>query len=236
MKNCLTRNRRTALAFLYCVLVVLPTALMAETPGSMLNKLAVPDNATLEIVTTDALHNGAPIAMATLTSPDSVDSVLAFYRNLWNDGDEEIPGHIESAYDNQQLISRLRDGMNIVIQLQKNSDEPASGFVSVLALNAPRVTEDHGAFSDLELLSSNRSVDGADTSWIRVYASSSSGSRTHEIYRQRLLADGWHVLADNELEGAWVTQLGRDNTRLEVSFLDSREYASVVVAHQVVSK
>lgn len=236
MTNCFIRNRRTVLASLCCVLAMLPTALIAGTPGSVLNKLAVPDNATLEIVTTDALHNGAPIAMATLTSPESADSVLAFYRNLWNDGDEKLPGHIESAYDNHQLISRLQDGMNIVIQFEKNSDEIASGFVSVLALNAPRVTEDHGAFSDLESLSSNRSVDGADTSWIRVYASPSSGSRTHKIYLKRLTAIGWHVLADNEVEGAWVTQLGRDNMRLEVSFLESREFASVVVAHQVVSK
>ena len=233
-------HRQAMSGCVYCLLALFPAVVMAATPGSVLNRLAVPDNTTLAIVTTDALHNGAPIAMATLTSSESVDSVLAFYQTLWSDGDESLPGYIESAFENQQLISRLRDGVNIVIQLENTGSEGAFGYVSVMALNAPPVSEDHGPFSDMQTLSSNRSVDGVDTSWMRVYASASSVSQTHDNYLQRLKADGWHVLSDNEVQGevqgAWMTQLGRDTSRLEVSFLDSREFASVVVVHEVISK
>jgi len=150
--------------------------------------------------------------------------------------DEQLPGYVESAVNHQQLISRMRDGLNIVLQLESTGENTTTGYVSVLALNTPQVTEDHGVFSDLESLSSHRTVDGADTSWMRVYASRASVNRTRELYLQRLGSNGWHVLADHEVQGVWVTHLSRSTSRLELTFLDSREYASMVVAHRVDSE
>jgi len=71
---------------------------------------------------------------------------------------------------------------------------------------------------------------------MRVYASPASVNRTRELYLQRLGSNGWHVLADHEVQGVWVTHLSRSTSRLELTFLDSREYASMVVAHRVDSE
>lgn len=236
MRKVNTGIRFLVLACVCGLQMVFSAALMAATPGSVLYKLAIPENASLAIVTSDGLYNGAPIAMATLTSSEPVNSVLSFYRKLWNDGDEQLPGYVESAVNHQQLISRMRDGLNIVLQLESTGENTTTGYVSVLALNTPQVTEDHGVFSDLESLSSHRTVDGADTSWMRVYASRASVNRTRELYLQRLGSNGWHVLADHEVQGVWVTHLSRSTSRLELTFLDSREYASMVVAHRVDSE
>lgn len=216
-----------------CLLFVVCTA-NAATPASVLESLAVPDNATLQIVTDNALHNGVPIAIAKLESPEPVESVAEYYRQLWSaPQDNNLPGFIESSLQGQLLISRLRNDLNVVLQLETKGDEGTSGSVSVMAVKSPQKEEKHEVFSDLRILSSHRFVDGVDTSKLRVYASPTSVSQTHDIYRQRLMSEGWQVLSDTDTDTAWVTQLGRDNARLEISFVPSSDFGSVIVAHKL---
>ena len=221
----------------------------ADTPDSVLNTLQVPTGADVQIVTSHSLHNGMPMAIAQLRSTESADSVFGFYRQLWTDpqgdgkgdgkgdgGSDGSPGFVESVLPEWQMISRVHNGYNIVIQLMVESGQSASGFISVMAIDAPLAARDHGEFSDLQLLSKHQSVDGADTSLMRVYASSSSVSQTHRIYLEKLMSKGWQLLSDNELDGSYVMVLSRGQSRLEVSIVPSRDYGSLVVVHKVTSK
>jgi len=211
-------------------------AAIANTPAAMLERLAIPEAAIVQWVTTVSVHNGAPMAIATLQSPKSADSILAFYRHIWMvEENSAIPGYVESSLTDWQLISRLHDGFNIVIQLNTEQQNGASGLISVMRVDKSTIREDHGEFSDLTLLSSHHSVDGADKSDMRVYASSASVSQTHERYRRRLVRKGWQLVSDSEVAGSHVMVLARDQARLEISIVDSPDYGAVLVAHRVSS-
>ena len=112
----------------------------------------------------------------------------------------------------------------------------ARGFISVTRVSHASVPANVGPFSNLQRLSSNKTKDGADSSQLNVYASPTSLQRTHELYIPKLQQGGWQVLADTRVEQGWVTVLARNQSRLELSFLDSSQFASVVVAHEILSK
>lgn len=227
----------TRVAFL-CLAGLLPCATFAaDTPAKVLERLVTPDRTTIEWAATHAVSNGYAVAIATLQSMESIDSVISFYQQHWTqDKNDGPPGFVESVLPGWRMISRLHDGYNIVVQLNTSKQIGTSGLISVMAVGKPAIKEHHGEFSNLALLSSNRSVDGVDTSWMRVYASSVSVSQTHHIYRQRLTGKGWQLLSESDTDDGVVIILARGPERLEVSILRSRDFGSVVVAHQVTSK
>ncbi|MFK7996039.1 MAG: hypothetical protein AB8B87_18015 [Granulosicoccus sp.] len=219
-----------------CVASIPTGFAFADTPSDVLERLAVPKGLLVQTVTSDSVHNGRPLAVATLQATQTVDSVIAFYRRYWasHDGDEQ-PGFVESQLSDWQLISRFHNGINIVIQLKADEQNSTSGFISVMAVDAPSIVDDHGAFSNLISLSSHQSVDGVDISSMRVYAASSSVAQTYRIYREKMVSRGWQVLSGSKVDGSWVMILARDQARLEISIVPSREYGSVLVAHKVTS-
>ncbi|MFK8084142.1 MAG: hypothetical protein AB8B97_27980 [Granulosicoccus sp.] len=220
-----------------CLVCCWPAMLMADNPVAVLDRLPTPAGATVQMVTSDSVHNGMPIAIATFNSAQANDSVISFYRDQWNNNDsDKPPGFVESALPDWQLISRVNQGFNIVVQLHSQAQDGAAGFISVMSINATATAEEHDEFADLKPLSSHRSVDGVDTSLMRVYASPSSVSLTHQRYRKRLVNRGWQIVSDSDIESHRVTVLARDQSRLELSIVASRDYGSVVVAHQVTSQ
>ncbi|MFK7860457.1 MAG: hypothetical protein AB8B64_16680 [Granulosicoccus sp.] len=220
-----------------CLLTCLPYGALASTPAAVLDRLATPEGASVQMVTSGSVHNGTPIAIATFDSTDSIDSILDFYRHYWAASEAHAQvGFVESELPDWLLISQVRDGYNVVVQLNTQELQGASGFISVMAVNARELVEEHGEFSELKTLSSHRSVDGVDTSLMRVYASSLSVAQTHLRYRQKLIRAGWQMLSDDDIDGARVMVLSRKQSRLELSIVESRHYGSVLVAHEVISR
>lgn len=230
-----------------CLWVVLAMCLwdtaVAASPGSMLNDMGVPEGTTLQMVSDNTIVNGRPVGVATLETAASVESVLGFYRARWATqgrwavpGREDVPAFIESQVPGWRMISRLVDDHHVVVQLSTQQGDRTTGLVSIAPLQRGASPVDHGVFSSLDLLSSNLSVDGVDTSSMRVYGSNTSSQRTRDRYRDKLLRLGWQLLADTTVDGGLVTQLGRNNVRLELTFMDSPEFASVVVVHEVTSE
>lgn len=112
----------------------------------------------------------------------------------------------------------------------------ARGFISVARASHSSEPATVGPFSNLQRLSTNQTKDGADSSTLSVYASPASLHRTHELYIPKLQQGGWQVLTDTRVDQGWVTVLTRNQSRLELSFLYSSEFASAVVAHELLSK
>lgn len=208
----------------------------SESPAQLIERIQIPPEATMQIVSTNSVYNSVQSAMATISSTSSVDSVLDFYRSSWGvDAPEDIPAFIESQIPGWSLISKLEGRNNIVVQL--NSSEPGTsvGFISVMAIDQQLPVEPHGVFSDLIPVTSNHSVDGVDVSLMRVYGSNASVFVTHGSLRQRLVEKGWNVMIDTDVEGSRVLILSQGSTRLEVSFVDSSRFASAVVVHRLTS-
>ena len=206
------------------------------SPATVLTSLPTPQGAEVLTISDQSLINGVPAAMATFSSTSSVESVFDFYRTTWPPDEEEgDPGSVESAYSGWRMISRLDDGYNIVVQLH-DGQSAAEGFISVMALGQSVQPRDTGPFSSLEKLSRHQSTDGKDTSIMSVYASPQSVSETHLLYRDRLLEQGWLLMADTKAQSSQVMVFSRDQSRLEVSVVESRDYGSMVVVNEVRSQ
>ena len=247
------------LAALCCL--CLSSATLARSSSDILNDLILPTESSLAIVSDHIVHNGIAMAIGEFSSSLPADEVLSFYRQRWAEGGvsgineiddiEDLPGFMESSMVGWLMISRLQDEHQVLIQLsteQANgssggfsggSSSGSSGFVSIMPLRAspPSLqSQNQGVFSDLSLLSNNASQDGADRSLMQVFSSPSSVSATHVRYRDKLTGQGWRVLMDEAVENGKIMILARDQSRLELSFLASPEYASVLVAHEVESR
>ena len=209
----------------------------AANASDMLKQLPLPRDATLTNVSDHSVHNGIAMTIAAFSATLSVEEVLSFYRQEWSETDKDtLAGFTESSTPGWLLISRLQEKHQVVIQLSTEPMPGASGFVSIMPLDEPLQGQDLGLFSSLVLLSSNISHDGADRSVMRVFASSSTVPVTHTRYRDKLVAQGWRLLMDAIVDDARIMIVTREASRLELSFLSSSEYASVLVAHEVQSK
>ena len=222
--------------FLVLLVCVIAVPVHAQTPASVLENLPVPPNTDVLAISEQSLIDGVPAAMATLTSTTSIESVIDFYRDTWQPNeDEDDPGFVESELTGWRIISRLEDGYNIVVQLRDGQSQ-ASGFVSVMQMAQRVQSRNDGPFANLQNLSRHQSTDGRDTSTVSVYASPSSVSETHTLYREKLLFDGWQIMTDMNMQGTFVMVLSRDQSRLEISVAESTDYGSMVVVNEVVSK
>lgn len=214
----------------------------AITEAEVLANLKLPDGVSLEQVTSKALYNGKTMAIAALYSAKPSATVAHSFKQQWTEPTRKhTPGHIESNIPGWLLISRVVDDFNIVVQLHnvEKGKKPlafASGYVSVSRIKQSSEAVQHGVFSNLQPLLTNQTQDGVDTSTINVYASPTSLHRTHELTIPQLSHAGWQVLADKQLSEGWVTMLSKNTSRLELSFIDSSEFGSVLVAHKVTSK
>ena len=186
------------------------------------------------------------MAIGEFSSSLPADEVLSFYRQRWAEGGvsgiddlQDLPGFMESSMPGWGMISRLQDEHQVLIQLSTEQTNGSSGFVSIMPLHAspPSLqSQNQGVFAGLSLLSNNASQDGADRSLMQVFSSPSSVYATHVRYRDKLTGQGWRVLMDEAIDNGKVMILSRDQSRLELSFLASPEYASVLVAHEVESR
>ena len=238
------QRRTQILATVVCL--SLSTATWATSSSDILNELSLPTESSLAIVSNHIVHNGIAMAIGEFTSSLPADEVLSFYRQRWAEGglsgiDElgDLPGFMESSMPGWVMISRLQDEHQVLVQLSTEQTKGSSGFVSIMPLRAspPSLqSQNQGVFSGLSLLSNDASQDGADRSLMQVFSSPSSVSATHLRYRDKLTGQGWHVLMDEAVDNGKVMILSRNQSRLELSFLASPEYASVLVAHEVESR
>ena len=221
-----------------------PISAQAQNLANVLAKVPLPGKATLNTVSDNVVHNGAVMAVAAFSASLSNEQVLSFYRSQWAGSgsgsnaaaDDAMPGFLENAYPGWQMISRLQDNTLVLVQLSTESHGMSTGFISVSRVEAPSVPIKTKVFNDLKLLSSNVTQDGVDVSDVRVYASQQSVSQTHKRYRQRLVNDGWSLVSDTQVEHEWVAVFSRGTKRLEISFVESREVASVMVVNEMKSQ
>jgi len=99
------------------LLLISATMVFSVASARQPAQIATPSNAELAWVSDNVNQNGMQLSIQTFNSPDSVSSVLSFYRSKWaKPGD--IPGFVENEMGEWQVISQLRDDYNIVLQIK----------------------------------------------------------------------------------------------------------------------
>lgn len=118
--------------FIWISLALLfPVTLAANS----INEIPLPDRTEASWVAGDNLHNGYPLYVKQLSSDLSVDTVMAFYRKLWETPESDVPGYQENESHGWLMISRLLGNHQWVVQVKpKRVGIGSEGYLSKMSI------------------------------------------------------------------------------------------------------
>lgn len=158
----------------------------------------LPESASVVIVGEDISINGLPTKIWELSSTQSPEEILSYYRREWKtpivpDG----PGFIEEEAGGWQVISRSEKPYLYTVQLVESSMGSSKGF---LAVSKPMElvgyqADDFAKPAGSEILSDVVSDDAGKRGRVIQFKNSQSIEANYNFYRNRYLADGWEELS-----------------------------------------
>lgn len=185
-----------------------------------LSDIRVPANTETSWVGRGIEHNGVTMDVKLLSSSESSDQLLTFYKNMWeSDGGEGVDYTIGEAGD-FKLISKIMDNHNIVIQLRDNSSGHAEGYLSAIKLSSignAVSDDDFPALSNTTLVSKTVSDDTGKKAVTRVLINNYSVVSNAEFYRSRFESDGWAKSYANAETRSFLAFYSRNNKTMELA-------------------
>ncbi|MBX2878388.1 MAG: hypothetical protein KTR32_00570, partial [Granulosicoccus sp.] len=177
----------------------------------------LPHNASLKVVTANANHNGVDISIAILQAESPLSETIEFYRTIWQEPvAPEMPGYIETQARGWIYLSRLSDGISLVVQFDSGLTEETFAYVSLLPVSEPVNFPEDPDFKGFRRLSSTMSRDGLLVSVFAVYASHTSVEVTIDRSLRHLTNRGWSLISENKQSGSRSVVFARSRARLEV--------------------
>jgi hypothetical protein len=135
---------------------------------------------------------------------------------------------------NWLLISRFRDDVNTVIQLNVSETSRSSGFLSVMVVNSPTqqtpAIQNQGATREL---SRTNSEDDSSSSTLTVLQSNESMSTfIHSLLQLRMDA-GWQLSFQKQYTGSQVVLMNRQSQRVEMVISEVSPGTIIAVMNEV---
>jgi len=192
------------------------------------------ENAKTAWISNEINQSGMVLSIRTFKSPDSVESVLSFYRKAWfKEG--EVPGFIENNMADWKLISQKHEKENVVLQLKPTAEGGSTGFLSIAQLNErdQTIAIDFPLPDSTEEFSSTYlEEDGAEVHTMTFITKQTVGT-TKSFYEDRLDRKGWALARSSEMNGSQVILFNRRNDRLELVIQKLNEEDTVIFVNRV---
>ena len=219
-----------------CALVI--GLLLVATAGrasELLTNVPLPAGAVLAVVGIDVVHNGHRVSMATFDAPQSIETTVAFYQNVWqNPADAAVPGVLVSETPEWLLLSRFVDGYNTVVQLRRAQANRSSGFVSIMPLNNTQARSVVTLDKEMVLLSDTKSNDEFSSSRLTVHSSALSvGAVTDRLIRNRK-NNRWSLTSRQAHGQSHIVLMSAKARQLELIVSPSDSGGTLVVSNEVV--
>lgn len=192
LRACGRRALRTLLIWTIPTLICTPAS-AAEWPD-----FPWPDSASVVIVGENVNINGLPAKIWELSSAQTPEEVLNYYRQEWKKpAVPGGPGFIEKEAGGWQVISRSEEPYLYTVQVTESSMGSSKGF---LAVSRPMElvgyqAEDFAKPAGSEVLSDVVSDDAGKRGRVVQFKNSQSIQANYNFYRNRYLADGWAELS-----------------------------------------
>lgn len=227
-----TTSILSTLAFLLCLL---PSTSLLASSIERFKRVAIPSGTTLGLVSADSIQNGTSTSIATYRSTLSLNDTLAFYKDAWpNEPDSQLPGRLESIVGDWLLISRLRDGVNTVIQLKLSEKSRSHGFLSIKSVDSShQPTRDMQRQSDYVELSRTLTADGPLSSTVLVLQSHQSMSLFIESMLRQRSEMGWNLSSQKQYEGSHILLMNKQLHRAELVFSPGDQGQTLAVINEV---
>ncbi|HTT07933.1 MAG TPA: hypothetical protein VMH34_04000 [Gammaproteobacteria bacterium] len=199
-------------------------ATVSPVVGAAEPEFPPPPQAKVEWVAEDMVMNGIAMRVRRFESPASVEQVLGFYKQRWQDGEKGELGYAETdALEPWQLLSRVERGRLLTVQVQPT----ASGSWGYLGLSdlpqfkgAPRLGEGFPKLSGSRVLNDIVSNDPGKRGRSLLIANSLSIGINAAYYRDHYENEGWHKVMD---------EIGGRGALRTLVYASGREKVSMVI-------
>ncbi len=203
-----------------------------------LDDFPLPDRSESWWVTKGSNHNGHQIQIMRFKSRLTPSEVLQFYKSLWQ-SDSEVPGFMQSSANGWQLISRLTEHYQWVVQVKVASGRTASvGLISQLALkntvangiaNIKFMPDMHGG----TLVSSTHSEEPALARTQTVLFSGRPG-RVADTVKRHAQDHGWDLQDEYVHKQAVTLRFQRAGRQLDVALASSQHGRTLIFLNEVI--
>lgn len=229
------RITSTALSIALLCLAVPSAYAMERTSLALLESLALPPGAKVMLVSANTVHNGNAMSLATYDSALSLEDTLQFYREHWSAPDEqELPAVVESQIGPWVLLSRLRDGYNTVVQLNRTERHRSVGYLSVMRLpDKPANAQAVPPLPGMELISQTASTDNARTSTLSVYKVNESVEGVTQQLVGFFSSRQWTLVFSRTHGQSNVLLLHRRDQQMEVVVSATQTGGTTVIVNEV---
>lgn len=201
-----------------------------------LQNIVLPEGARTSWVATDMNHNGHGMAIKALAVQRPVDEVISFYRAAW-EAQGDTPGFVENKVGEWQVISRVTESHNLVVQVKAGSDGTTEGFISSLALVAKplRRADSIPLPPNAVKVSHTRTADKGKTGYTTIMMTPSSVGAAVGFYKDHLARDGWSLVSDGFLEGSHVLKFNKHESAYEVAVSAAEDGTTVILLNRTQS-
>ena len=206
---------------LQLIIALVSTILGAQAFALNIESLASPNEAQLSWVGKNIVQNGMPMQIVEFRSTQSLQSVLAFYREEWRQYHQ--PGQrstVANQLDGWDVLSTLIDGHNVVLQV-KSEAGLTTGFISATPLGQVTHQSDVArAFPrqwGTTLMSAMESTDGDVTATTLILQSNQSVREMQRYYKTAFLRNGWVLARSSEQQDTAVMLFDRRDGSMELA-------------------
>ncbi|MEE9334684.1 MAG: hypothetical protein V3U65_11410 [Granulosicoccaceae bacterium] len=212
----------------------------ARAVNNDLQFVDLPNGATTSWVATDMNHNGHGMAVKTLSTNQSVEEVMNFYRTAWGtqgDSLSDIPSFVEKKVGEWRIISRISESHNLVVQIKTGRDGDTEGFISSMALVAkPQLRSDSiPTPPNTSQVSHTRTGDKGKTGHTTILVTPSSVGAAVGFYKDHLSRDGWILVSDEFVEGSHVMKFNKRISAFEIVVSAAQDGTTVILLNRTQS-
>lgn len=215
--------------------------------ASELDDIRLPVDASAQWVSANLTHNGMSMAVKRFVSPQSVDEVLKFYRQLWQDNNtttvsqsatsKEVPGYVENSVGQWRTIGRLERGYSIVLQVRPSSDHGVEGFLSGYHIDGsqtkPRTKV--RSIADIPVMSGSQTVSHTSVSndpksaSTMIVTNQASVSSNYRFYQDVMPRNGWALSTGSDRLPSSILMYAKAGAQAEISISQVRGESVVVI-------
>ena len=202
-------------------------------------KFPPPDDARVAVVNGNMRVNGISSSVRQFDTKESLEDVVAFYRDEWGDGADDEPRYtITNVNPPWTVVSRVEDEYLMTVQVQPTNDGGSWGFLALSRLPArgrsPKLGGDFPSMRESHTLNEVVSKDPGQTGRTMLLGNKYNLRTNVAFYRDRFDANGWAFDMDKSIGGViHVLALRKGHKRLNIVVAQANKNGSRIIVNEV---
>lgn len=191
------------------------------SPFASCLSVPTPKGMHLSWVGQEIMHNGMPINILHFSTSNKPEFILEYYRKAWAEPvSQNAPGFLENTTEQWQVVSRLEDGRNLVVQVKAKEGGGSEGYLSQMNLSGRVAIKDAYDFPKPQgsvLVSHTVGEDFKGEALTLVITSALSVNEVSNYYLQTLKSKGYSAQFNQKESGNHALFFLGKNKKIDVA-------------------